>query len=309
MALTIENLQVHDDAFITCSLVGEPTEIQLDGWNNRRPIGNFSWYSPHLFVGSHDKPLNDGNRTLSAWNAAGEVARADFSIGSVPPPPTETWRTVRTLSRVADWKADPLIEGFSGSTITDTPQGIRYLIPRAMNGERVELQDYFGKEGMTCAYEWTFSIPPETRLSDIDDDENLIHQGHGNEKAGFTSGTSIMYGTEVIQVRVKGGHETSMAGSHRYESERDFYLPKITRGKVHTIRHEVHWHASKGYYRAQLDGGAWSGVYDCPTWPLGDYDGAPSEVIMVRNGWYPQRGIAQGLMDMTCGPMLFQEKV
>lgn len=255
-------------------------------------------------------------RNIARVYAKRTLADLDAALNPEPPPvdpepssdPTG-WKTIRTLSKVSDWKGGKLIEGFSGASITDTPQGMRFYIPGHPTGERCEVQDYFGKEGMVCAYEWTFMIPAAVNLSTLDDKENLIHQGHANERGGFTSGTSIDGATDRIKVKVKGGHETSLAGSHRYEYEDEFEFGTIERGKMHRIRHEVHWHRSSGFYRARLDDGGWNGVTDVPTWPLGDKDGAPTSQIMVRTGFYPHGPVPAPGMEMFCGPMVLQEAV
>lgn len=229
-----------------------------------------------------------------------------------PPPPALTWRTVKTLSKRADWNS-VLIEGYPGALISDipsTPPRIGFWVPPNVKGERVELQTYFGEEGMTCAYEWTVMIPAYLNLASLRSAYSLISQGHGNERAGFTSGTKIVNKTDELAVSVKGGEELSLEGSHRYEYEQDFTFGKLIRGKVQTIRHEVHWHRDSGYYRARVDQGPWAGVYDVPTWPIGNKDGVPTENIMLRLGFYPQWGIVPSSgLEMFTGPLVLQEMV
>ena len=171
MTPTIRNLQVHNDAYLTAE-VHDATEIKLENWNRWRSLSEFSWYNPNLVVGSTDKPLGPGNRTLSARNATEQVD-VPFVIGK-PEPPALAWETVQTLSKVADWPGGKLISGLTGASITDTPQGMRFFIPGPQSGERCEVQTYFGKEGMTCAYEWSFLIPAHVQLSTATDGENLI---------------------------------------------------------------------------------------------------------------------------------------
>lgn len=225
------------------------------------------------------------------------------------PPPADNWRTVRTV-KPADWN-ERLIEGFRGATITTEGDNLRFKVSTSgPSGSRCEVQAYFGEEGMTCAYEWKFLIPAYVNLKALRSVYSLIHQGHGNEKAGFTSGTKINNADDRIGVSVKGGEELSTAGSHRYESEREFFFGQIKRDTWHTIRHEVYWHRSAGWYRARLDQGAWGGIEDVPTWPIGNADGVSTENIMVRYGFYPQWGeVPNTGLEMVCGPMTFQEKV
>ena len=175
------------------------------------------------------------------------------------------------------------------------------------SGSRCEVQAYFGEEGMTCAYRWRFRIPSWVRLSDLPGDYSLIHQGHADNQGGFTSGTKISNADDRIGVSVKGGAELSLEGSHRYESERDFFFGKIKRDTWHSVRHEVFWHRDQGWYRARLDRGPWFGLEGVPTWPVGAKDSDPTERIMVRYGFYPQWGLVPpGGLQMTCAPMRFQ---
>lgn len=227
------------------------------------------------------------------------------------PPPTTGWKQRKTLAKRADWKA-VLIENFKGATITDRQGGgLDFWIPNAQSvggSSRVEVQDApLGTEGEELAYEWTFRIPKLTVLSTTADKENLIQQGHGNQQAGFTSGVAIMQPDERIKVKVKGGHETSTAGSHRYEYEDEFYFGQVKRDTWHRVRLEVLWHRSAGYFTASLDGGEQVGKLNVPTWPLGDKDGNPTEHIMGRLGWYPSAGRTYGPMLMETGPLLIQE--
>lgn len=241
-------------------------------------------------------------------------ARIDHPL---PPPPEDpAWSTIETIIGLSDWDAT-LNEGFSGATITETTlpttslAALRYHIPGPQSGgDRLEMQRApAGLEGEVRAYEWPIYIPSSTEFSFVDDDENLISQGHGDKAAGFTSGTAIMAGTEEMKVKVKGGLETSLAGSHRYDYEGEFFFGQLERDRVHTIRHEVLWHRDSGWYRARLDGGDWSGVEDVPTWPIGQLDGIPTEDIMWRLGWYPQTGAVSGDMTMFTGPLVLQEQV
>lgn len=225
-------------------------------------------------------------------------------------PPADEWRTVRIV-KPGDWN-QRLIEGFRNATITVDPlDRLRFTVPTSgPSGSRCEVQAYFGREGMTCAYEWPVLIPGWLNLKSLRSVYSLIHQGHGDNQAGFTSGTKLNNADDRIGVSVKGGEELSMEGSHRYESERDFFFGTIERDTWHTIRHEVHWHRSSGWYRARLDDGPWSGIEDVPTWPIGGKDGDPTDQIMVRYGFYPQWGeVPVGGLEMVCGPMLFQEQV
>jgi hypothetical protein len=219
------------------------------------------------------------------------------------------WRTVKVLNGPNDWSAR-LIESFTGATITAaTPAGVRYYIPgpQDVGNGRCETQYVFGQEGDTVAYEWTFAVPRATVWSTTGDRENLVSQGHGNENAGFTSGTSVDATTEKIKIKVKGGHETSMAGSHRYDFEGEFEVGQLKRDFVHKIRHEVYWtRNSNGWYRARLDDGPYRCLSNIPTWPIGDYDGDPTTAIMWRLGMYPSQGKTYGPMELITGPMKFE---
>lgn len=248
-----------------------------------------------------DLARQSGRIDTALGSIAGLTARVEALEGVPPdPPPDATWTLLRSLDSASDWKAK-LIEGFTGASITDTAEGIRFWIPSAQSvgSGRCELQEApLGVEGDELAYEWSFRIPKATVLSTTADKENLIQQGHGNQRAGFTQGTSIDQATEQIKVKVKGGRETSTAGSHRYAYENEFVFGQVKRDTWHIVRIEVLWHRSKGYMRARLDGGLWSGVGDAPTWPLGDADGVPTENIMFRLGWYPSAGRSYGPMEM-----------
>lgn len=312
----IDNLQVHEPGFITLNVMAPPPlEIQLDGWSRFRPVEEFSWYSPLLFVGSIDKPLSAGERTITVRDGNGDQELATFTVGDDPePPPAEDWRTVQTLTRRED--ADQvLIEGFSGASLTNVTwegkQAIMYDVPRSgPNGSRCEWQIApLGVEGQVCAYEWSLWIPSSVDLAALRSIYSLCSQGHGNMKAGFTSGTKIINDTDALAVSVKGGEETSLSGSHRYEYEQDFTFGLLKRDVWQTIRHEVHWHREAGFYRAQVDGGSWGGVYNVPTWPIGNKDGEPTEEIMWRLGFYPQWGeVPASGLTMFTGPFQFQVK-
>lgn len=309
--MKITDLQVYD-GYIVARLEGTPPfSVQLDGWSKYRPATDFSFFpeSGWIVLGSVEKPLREGERTLTAADGTGLGERVQFYMGTAPPPPpADNWNTVRIV-QPGDWN-QRLIEGFKGATITTEGENLRFKVPTSgPSGSRCEVQAYFGEEGMTCAYEWDFEIPGYVSLRELRSAYSLIHQGHGNEKAGFTSGTKILNDTDEIAVSVKGGEELSTAGSHRYESEREFTFGRIKRDTRHTIRHEVYWHRDKGWYRARLDNGSWSGLEDVPTWPIGNADGVPTEEIMVRYGFYPQWGeVPPGGLEMVCSPMVFQEK-
>ena len=307
--MKITDLQVYD-GYIVARLEGTPPfGVMLDGWSKLRYATEFSYFpeSGWIVLGSVDKPLREGERSIFAVDANDDAVQQAFYMGT-PPPPEPEWTTVRIL-KPADW-SQRLIEGFKGATITTEGENLRFKVPTSgPSGSRCEVQAYFGEEGMTCAYEWDFEIPGYVSLRELRSAYSLIHQGHGNEKAGFTSGTKILNATDEIAVSVKGGEELSTAGSHRYESEREFTFGRIKRDTWHTIRHEVYWHRDKGYYRARLDQGPWSGLEDVPTWPIGNADGVPTENIMVRYGFYPQWGeVPPGGLEMVCTPMVFQEK-
>lgn len=219
------------------------------------------------------------------------------------------WQTVKQLNGPQEW-ASRLIEGFQGATITASEYGgVDYFIPgpQDVGSGRCETQYIFGREGMTCAYEWHIWVPSSVEWSTTDDDENLISQHHGNKNAGFTGGTSVDATTEQIKIKVKGGHELNMSGSHRYDFEGEFNIGTLQRNKLHRIRHEVYWtRDDNGWYRGRLDDGPYNCLVNIPTWPIGDYDGVPTETIMWRTGFYPQRGQVPGDMRMSTGPQLFQ---
>lgn len=306
--MKITDLQVHD-GYIVARLQGlSPFTVKLDGWAKSRPATEFSFFpeSGWIVLGSTEKPLREGDRTLTATDAL-DSHTMPFYMGTPPPKP---WNTVRIV-KPGDWSKPPLIEGFKNATITTEPiDRLRFTVPSSgPSGSRCEVQSYFGEEGMICAYEWPFLIPAWVNLRALRSAYSLIHQGHGNERAGFTSGTKINNADDRIGVSVKGGEELSTQGSHRYESELEFFFDTIKRDVWHTVRHEVYWHRSKGWYRARLDNGPWAGIEDVPTWPIGNKDGVLTEEIMVRYGFYPQWGeVPPGGLEMACGPMLFQEQ-
>jgi hypothetical protein len=279
-------------------------EAMLDGWANWKPVPN-----PATFSG-----LNPGTRTLTVRAISRKgipdstPATKQFLIEAPapPPPPQSNWQTVKTLSKVSDWSAT-LIEGLDGASITDVAGDVRYFIPGPQDGERCETQTYFGKEGQLCAYDYSFVIPSTTKLSMAypNDPKNIITQHHGDKNAGYTGGVSV-YPDGRISLRIKGGHEQSMSGSHPYEYEDEIFFGQFHRDTRHKVRLEIKWHRDSGAARAQIDGGAWQGVIGVPTWPLGDSDNDPTTQIMYRHGWYPQGHTVQGNMDIRFGPLTFQ---
>jgi hypothetical protein len=228
-----------------------------------------------------------------------------------PPQAPPGWRTVKTLAKRADWNS-VLIEAFSGASITDTSQGLRVWVPgpQTADGGRAEVQAYHGVEGQKTAYEYGILIPQSTVLSNAypNAPKNLLAQHHGDQAAGFTGGVSV-YPNGQISLRVKGGNELSLAGSHPYQYENEVIFGSagaINRGVWHRIRIEVLWHRSDGWARARLNDGLWYGVDGVPTWPLGNADGVPTTKIMYRHGLYPQGGIVQGPMEVYYSPCVFQ---
>lgn len=228
----------------------------------------------------------------------------------VPVPPAN-WTTKRVLSKRSDW-ASYLNEGFQGASIVDIADGfIRANLPgpQTADGGRIEVQDYLGTEGQRCAYEFKLHVPAWTVLSTAypRDPKNILTQHHADRGAGYTGGLSL-YPDGRLSLRIKGGHEISLAGSHPYEYEDEIVLDPgtIRRGVIHNVRVEVHWHRTDGSARLRVDDGAWKGLTHIPTWPIGDADGVPSTKIMYRHGLYPQGGIVQGNMTVDYGPLTFQ---
>lgn len=312
--MKITDLQAYD-GYIVARLQGAPPfTVRLDGWAKSRPATEFSFFpeSGWIVLGSTEKPLREGSRFLVAADQTGATAQETFYMGSPPPPPPppeEEWNTVRVV-KPGDWNSR-LIEGFRGATITTEGDDLIFKVPTsAGSGSRCEVQTIFGEEGMVCAYQWDFEIPGWVNLKALPGAYSLIHQGHGNEKAGFTSGTKVNNANDALGVSVKAGEELSMAGSHDYKYENEFFLPGgIKRDFRHTIRHEVYWHrGTEGWYRLSLDG-VMAELKGIPTWPIGNADGVPTEEIMVRYGFYPQWGIVPpGGLEMRCSPMILQER-
>jgi len=226
------------------------------------------------------------------------------------PTPTTTWTTKRVLSKKADW-ASTLIEEFSGASITDTATGLQVYLPgpQTADGGRVEVQDYLGVEGQLCAYDYGFRIERGTVLSNAypNAPKNILSQHHADERGGYTGGLSA-YPDGRVSLRVKGGSELSMQGSHPYAYEGELFIPGRWQFDVmHRVRLEILWKRDKtGFARARLDLGGWAELKGIPTWPIGEADGVPSTKIMYRHGLYPQGGIVQGPMKVTYAPLLFQ---
>lgn len=222
--------------------------------------------------------------------------------------PAPEWRTVQTLSKVTDWNSK-LIEGFSGASITDTDKGMRVWLPgpQTADGGRVEVQAYFGEEGMRCAYDYSILIPAATKLSDAypGDPKNICTQHHANEGGGYTGGVSVKPNGE-INLRVKGGDEYGLSGSHPYQYETAIPFGEIERDTQHHVRLEILWHRTRGEARARLDDGRWEGVSAVPTWPVGNADGVPTTKIMYRHGLYPQGDKVLGNMEVFYGPLKFE---
>ncbi len=309
----ITNLQVHEPGIVTLTLEpgDRPYEVRLDGWNRWRPVSEFSWYPPHLFLGSQEAPLREGLRTLQVTDDGGQTFdTAEFRVGAEEPEPQ--WTTNRTLRTVSDWGNNKLIEAFDGATITDqVVQGrpmIRFWLPgpQTGGGGRVELQTYHGEEGLTTAYDYSFLLPAATRLSTAySDSKNTITQHHADEQGGYTGGV-VVWPDGRIALRLKGGDELSGQGSHEYEYEATVEFGEYQRDTLHHVRIEHFWHREDGYARARLDDGTWEGVEGVPTWPIGQAVGAESDRIMYRHGWYPQGGIVQGNMELFTGELLLQ---
>ncbi len=292
-------------------------EAKLDGWQNWREVT-----SPATFT-----DLAAGDRTLyvRSYSRKGIAdptpATKTFTVAAAPPPPppdpdpeptpdpepSGNWNTVKVYKTLADWNNNTLIEGLDGATITEVDGNIRYFIPGPQEGERCETQIYIGKEGQNCAYDYSFYIPSSTKLSTYysGDPKNIISQHHGDKNAGYTGGVSV-YPNGDISLRIKGGHEWSMQGSHPYEYENELRFGNFKRDTWNHVRLEILWHRTNGSARARLNDGTWASLSGVPTWPLGDSDGVPSTVIMYRHGWYPQGGHVQGDMDIRFSPLTFQ---
>ncbi len=287
-------------------------EVKLDGWNNWKEVAN-----PATF-----EDLKPGVRTLQvrSYNRRGDPdptpASREFVIEGAEQPeplppepqpvPDDKFELVKRLVTPGDWNST-LIEGFKGASVQAIAnERIRYSLPgpQTASGGRVETQCYFGKEGELSGYQYPFMIPSSTRLSEHykGSPKNIISQHHGDKNAGYTGGVSV-YPNGDISLRVKGGKEFSMSGSHPYEYEAELPFGKFARDKWHTVRLEILWKRAGGFARARLDQGAWASLNNVPTWPLGDSDGVPTQQIMYRHGWYPQGGIVEGDMDIEFGPL------
>lgn len=309
----IQNLTI-TDGVLTAKLVSTNAaspnfEVKLDGWEKWKPA------SADLRLG----PLETGDRTLEArsYSKRGVVdstpAVARFSIAAPPPPPPPPppelapeipagMRLVKKLARTEDWNS--VLDTAPGSVIENVTKdgrpAIRLYQPR--EGERTEVQVHRpedggleSNEGIEAYYFWWLFITGQSRLYD---DPATICQFHGNNNAGYTGG--IVIGEprppEELVLRVKGGTQTSAAGSHRYtyESDRgDHAVPQaqmttepFKRDVWNLLEYKVKWTvAPTGYALLRLNGSEWVGIED-------NYATASNiaDVQMTRVGWYPGTG-------------------
>lgn len=296
---TINELQVHDGWIV--ANVSDATEIRLDGWNRYRPILEFSWYDPWLIVGSTEKPLKDGARTLTVRGPSGEDSH-EFVMGEPEPAPEPepepepAWKPLLDLSKRSAW--DGIHESAPGAKITDEPDGsIRLYKPKS--GERCEVSHHDERigEGGTYRYSWDVRIDPITKLSTDGSGTDTINQQHGDQKSGYGGGLTVRASDKKLILRVKGGKRLSSSGSQRYEYESDgkggsdaepasnVEVGTIKVGERQSIVVEARW--SKvwdGFVRVSLDGGPWVGVKDVPTMC------EPANVQMFYLGWYSSDG-------------------
>jgi hypothetical protein len=255
-----------------------------------------------------------GDLLQAVTDLDGRVRRLEGPPDPLPPAdpdptPDVIWTTVRTLGKPEDWRVK-LIEAFAGASITAVGGDTRFWLPGPQKGSggRVELQDYHGKEGQLCAYEYSFVIPSRTRLQTDafkSSPKNIISQHHGDKDAGYTGGVSV-YPDGGISLRIKGGSEISMSGSHPYAYENELFFGEFERDTRHTVRLEILWARKYGEARARLDSGRWAELSGVPTWPIGEADGVPTTQIMYRQGWYPQGGIVEGDLEIFFGPLKLQ---
>lgn len=303
MTLAIENLRVHQDSFISAQVVGDPAEIKLDGWKKFRPIADLSWYPPNLVVGTTDKPLAPGDRTLTVRNAA-ESAEETFTIAGEPEPepPKDEWRTIIDLSRIANWK-NRLVSA-PGASITEGPFEGRHAIriQKPNPGQRCELHHMDDRlcEGAVLRYSWWIWVPDVVNLTT--DEDWTIMQQHGDNQAGYGGGYKIAHPGNRVIVSIKGGERLSAKGAQRYEYELNGKgegrvegpdeFGSIQRDRWHFLSYEVKWSSEwDGYVRCQLD--------DNP--PL-VHENVPnfskiSDSEMFRLGWYSGSG-DHGALDM-----------
>lgn len=296
--MKITDLQVHD-GYIVARLQGIPAfTIKLDGWARSRPATEFSFFpeSGWIVLGSTEKPLREGERTLTATDAL-DSHTMPFYMGTPPEAEPEIeWTLVRRIDKRADWNT--ILTPASGSSVTDTAEGMRFRQPN--NGERCEGQihrpeDGAPREGELWAMEWEFRI--DSALSTADPrGYNLISQLHADNAGGFTGGV-VVTPAGPAYARVKGGEEYDLKGSHAYEYEDALELGLWQPPGWHRVRIETDW---SSWYQARMNDRPWSRVENKPIWPKGNADGDPSDVIMVRLGWYPHQGrVPEGGLDMT----------
>lgn len=235
--------------------------------------------------------------------------RAVDAVGNVDATPASRTFTVEAVSAptdlpllaeldtTGDWNS--VLDTAPGSVIEnvtkDGEAAIRLWQPD--DGERTELQVHqeddggVPSHGYETFYTWEFQIPSPTTLyaGDV-----TICQWHGDNQAGYTGGLVIYAtrGPEKLWLRVKGGVQTSAAGSHRYtwESDRgdhaiddaDMLTAAFSRDVWNLVEYHVHWtDQGDGFARLRFNGGSWIGPLVYAT------SSNIADTQMFRVGWYP----------------------
>jgi hypothetical protein len=206
----ITNLQVHEPGFISLTLNSPNAayQVRLDGWNQWRPVSEFSWYPPHLVVGSQDAPLREGLRTIQVTDDAGATFDSEeFRVGPEAPPepqPPFDLPQIFAPTKPSDW-TNLLKEGYQGElsvTIDGTHRA--YIAPnQQVRGGRMEFHELDWPGGGLPVpsegyYEWDSLILPGSVIDGLG-----TSQLHGDNRSGFTGSIGIMFVNGTPQYRLR----------------------------------------------------------------------------------------------------------